>query len=65
MTEILKYADIKDWDGERLDARTAQFRLELFKTRMQKASEGMNKPHVQKVLKKNVARLLTAKRAKR
>ena len=65
MTEILKYADIKGWDGERLDARTTQFRFELFKMRMQKASEGMNKPHIQKVLKKNVARLLTAKRAKR
>ncbi len=64
MAEILKYADIKDWDGERFDARITQFRRELFNMRMQKAAEGVNKPHIQKVLKRNVARLLTAKRAK-
>ncbi len=64
MAEVLKYTDIKNLDGEALATRESQLRQELFKMRMQKASEGMNKPHLQKVLKKNVARLLTARRAK-
>jgi large subunit ribosomal protein L29 len=38
-----------------------ELRLDLFKMKMQKTTSGVEKPHLMKVAKKNIARLLTVK----
>lgn len=60
----LKIEDIKGWDAKQIDAKTAEMRKALFDYRMQKSTAGLEKPHLIKIAKKNIARLLTAKNAK-
>ncbi|MDD0854500.1 50S ribosomal protein L29 [Halobacteriovorax sp. GB3] len=60
----LKIEDIKGWDAKQIDAKTAEMRKALFDYRMQKSTSGLEKPHLIKIAKKNIARLLTAKNAK-
>ena len=64
MADLLKYAEVKDWDEKTIDAKVNELRIALFKGRMQKSTAGIDKPHSLKVMKKNIARLLTAKNAK-
>ena len=64
MTTPLKYSEIKDWDEKALKAKLQEMHQSLFENRMQKGTSGVQKPHVLKVLKKNIARLLTAQRSK-
>ena len=61
MSDVLKYSDVKSWDGKAIDAKVAELRKEIFKIRMQKKFSGVEKPHLLKIKKKNIARLLTAK----
>ena len=60
----LKIEDIKEFDSKRLDAKIEECRLELFNLNMMKTTTRMEKPHLVKVLKKNIARLLTVKTMK-
>ena len=62
MAEKLKYADVKGWDAKTIDAKVTELRTESFNQRMQKVASGVEKPHNFKVIKKNIARLLTAKK---
>ena len=64
MAEVIKYKDIKDWDAKTIDAKVGELRREMFNQNMQKTTSGIEKPHSLKVLKKNIAKLLTAKNAK-
>lgn len=64
MAEVIKYKDIKDLDAKTIDAKISDIRKELFNQNMQKTTSGIEKPHTLKVLKKNIAKLLTAKNAK-
>ncbi len=61
MAEVMKYAEIKDLDAAAINTKVSEMRKEIFTMRMEKATSGLEKPHKLKVLKKNIARLLTAK----
>ena len=61
--ETLKYEDVKGWDAKQIDAKVEEIKTELFNIRMQKVASGVEKPHLLKVGKKNIAKLLTAKKA--
>lgn len=63
MAEILKYEDVKGWDAKAIDSKITELRTESFNQRMQKVAAGVEKPHNFKIIKKNIARLLTAKKA--
>jgi large subunit ribosomal protein L29 len=60
----MKMEDIKKLDVKMIDAKVGELRKELFEMRMQKASAGIDKPHRKKEIKRDIARLLTAKNAK-
>ena len=60
----MKMEDINKLDVKVIDAKVSELRKELFEMRMQKASAGVEKPHRKKEIKKDIARLLTAKNAK-
>jgi large subunit ribosomal protein L29 len=57
----MKFADIKSLDEKQIDAKVTELRRELFELRMQKSTSGSEKPHKFRELKKDIARLLTAK----
>lgn len=61
---MLKMNEVKDLDAKVLDQKVVECRKELRAIKLQKVTSGIEKPHRIKVLKKNVARLLTAKNAK-
>lgn len=61
---MLKMNEVKDLDAKVLDQKVQECRKELRAITLQKVTSGIEKPHRIKVLKKNVARLLTAKNAK-
>ena len=61
--EMMKYEEVKSWDAKQIDAKVEEIRTELFNIRMQKAASGVEKPHLLKIGKKNIAKLLTAKSA--
>lgn len=63
MADVLKTEEIKSWDASKIDAKVADLRKQIFGLRMQQSAAGMEKPHQLKILKKNVARLLTIKTA--
>jgi large subunit ribosomal protein L29 len=63
MADILSTKDIQGWDAEKINAKVIDLRKQVFGLKMQQATAGMEKPHQLKILKKNIARLLTAKNA--
>ncbi|MBT3584282.1 MAG: 50S ribosomal protein L29 [Halobacteriovoraceae bacterium] len=62
--EILKYSDVEKLDAGALGAKLEQSRTTLFTLRMQKGASGIEKSHELKILKSNIAKLLTKKNAK-
>ena len=64
MSEVLKFEDIKDWDAATIDAKVTELRKNLFSLNMQRTTVGLDTPHVLKTIKKNIARLQTAKSMK-
>ncbi|MEC7275990.1 MAG: 50S ribosomal protein L29 [Bdellovibrionota bacterium] len=65
MADVLKYNEIKDLDAAAIDTKVNEMRREIFTMKMEKSTTGLEKPHNLKVLKKNIAKLLTAKAAKK
>lgn len=63
MADVLNIKDINGWDAAKIDAKVADTRKQIFNLRMQQSAAGMEKPHQLKILKKNIARLLTVKTA--
>lgn len=61
---MLKMNEIKGWDAKVIDQKVIECQKELTAIKMQKVTSGVEKPHRIKVLKQNIARLLTAKNAK-
>jgi len=57
----MKFADVKALDEKQLDSKVSELRRELFELRMQKSTAGVEKPHRFREIKKDIARLLTAK----
>jgi large subunit ribosomal protein L29 len=61
----LKFEDVKSWDDKAIQTKVSELRSELFNLKMQKAATGaVDKPHTVKLIKKSIARLLTAKNNK-
>ena len=63
MADVLNTKDIKGWDAAKIDAKVSDMRKQIFNLKMQQSASGMEKPHQLKILKKNIARLLTEKSA--
>lgn len=59
--EKLTRQDLEKLDVPRINAKIAELRKELFDLRIKKATSGMEKPHLLKVLRQNIARLMTFK----
>lgn len=58
---MLKNDEIKNMDEQAIERKLSELRLDLFKMKMQKTTSGIEKPHLLKDAKKNIARLLTVK----
>jgi large subunit ribosomal protein L29 len=58
---MLNNDEIKKMDEQAVDRKLSELRLDLFKMKMQKTTSGIEKPHLVKEAKKNIARLLTVK----
>ena len=63
--ESLELKNIEGMDDQAIDRKVIDIRTELFNFRMQKAASGIEKPHLIKVGKKNIARLLTVKNSRK
>ena len=61
MADMMKFAEAKGLDAKAVDAKVQEMRREIFMLKMEKTTSGLEKPHKLKVLKKNIARLMTAK----
>lgn len=61
---MLKMNEVKGWDVKVIDQKVIECQKELTAINMQKVTSGVEKPHRIKVLKRDIARLLTAKNAK-
>lgn len=62
--ERLSRQEIEKLDIARIDAKIGDLRKELFGLKITKATSGLEKPHQVKVLRQNIARLMTEKTVK-
>lgn len=63
--ENIALKDIEGMDNLAIERKVLDLRTELFNFRMQKAATGIEKPHLLKIGKKNIARLLTVKNSRK
>jgi large subunit ribosomal protein L29 len=62
---MLKTSDISKLSVKEIDEKVASLKAELFNKKFNKFTTGSDKPHQVKEAKKDIARLLTAKNAKK
>lgn len=62
---MLKTSEISKLSVKEITEKVASLKSELFNTKFNKFTTGSEKPHTVKLLKKNIARLLTQKSAKK
>lgn len=62
---MLKTSDISKLSAKEITEKVATLKSELFNTKFNKFTTGTEKPHTVKDLKKDIARLLTFKNAKK
>ena len=62
---MLKTAEISKLSVKEIDGKVASLKSELFTKKFNKFTTGVEKTHVVKDIKKDIARLLTAKNAKK
>lgn len=62
---MLKTSDISKLSAKEITEKVATLKSELFNTKFNKFTTGTAKPHTVKDLKKDIARLLTFKNAKK
>lgn len=62
---MLKSSEISKLSAKELTEKVATLKAELFTNKFTKFTTGSEKPHVAKQLKKDIARLLTVKNAKK
>ncbi len=60
---MAKYSELKTLNVKEIDKKVLELKKELFGLKMQGAVTGYEKPHRLNDLKKDIARLLTAKSA--
>lgn len=56
---MLKFSEVSSWEKDLVKAKVKELRAELFSIRMQKGVSSVEKPHIIKEFKKDIARLLT------
>jgi large subunit ribosomal protein L29 len=61
---MLKMSEINKLDAAAIGVRVSELRKELFNLRLQKNTTNVEKSHTLKELKRDIARLLTAKNSK-
>ena len=61
---MLSKDEIKKMDEASVDRKIAELKLDIFQMKMQKTTSGIEKPHLVKLAKKNIARLLTVKQSR-
>lgn len=61
---MLKMSDLNSLDALALDSKVKELKRELFEQKFSKHTSGVEKPHLLKQLKKDIARCLTAKTLK-
>ncbi|MGB0452323.1 MAG: 50S ribosomal protein L29 [Bacteriovoracaceae bacterium] len=57
---MLKISEIKTWDEKTIEAKKAELRKQYFELNMQKVTGGIEKPHIFRDIKKDIARCETA-----
>lgn len=57
---MLKMSDIQSMDKKAILGKVSEMRKELFNKNLEKYTTGLEKPHLMKHMKKDIARLLTA-----
>ncbi|MAX65654.1 MAG: 50S ribosomal protein L29 [Bacteriovoracaceae bacterium] len=57
-------SEISKLDGEAINQKVSELRRELFNLRLQKNTTNVEKPHLLKSLKRDIARLLTVLKTK-
>jgi large subunit ribosomal protein L29 len=62
---MVKSSEISKLSDKELTEKVATLKTELFHKKFNKFTTGTEKPHTVKLLKKEIARLLTAKNAKK
>ncbi len=62
---MLKTSEISNLSAKELTEKVATLKAELFNQKFNKFTTGNDKPHTVKELKKDIARLLTVKNAKK
>lgn len=62
---MLKSSEISKLSAKELNEKVSTLKTELFNNKFTKFTTGSDKPHVVKQLKKDIARLLTFKNAKK
>ena len=65
MAKVVVYSEIQKWGEQEIDSQVKKMRRELFDLKMEKMSKGIKKSQDISILKKNIARLLTAKNGKK
>ena len=65
MAKPLVYSEIQNWEEGEINSQIKQLRKKLFDLRMEKMTKGLKNSQDLSVLKKNIARLLTAKNWKK
>jgi large subunit ribosomal protein L29 len=61
---MLKVSEIKKLDAEAIQQKVTELRRELFNIKLQKNTTSIEKPHLLKELKRDIARLLTVSNLK-
>jgi large subunit ribosomal protein L29 len=56
---MLKVSEIKKLDAEAVQQKVTELRRELFNVKLQKNTTSIEKPHLLKEMKRDIARLLT------
>lgn len=62
---MLKTSEISNLSAKELTEKVATLKAELFNKKFNKFTTGNDKPHLVKEIKKDIARLLTVKNAKK
>ena len=56
---MLKMNEITKWDKSTINDKIEALKTDVFNLRMQKSTSGLEKPHMLKDVKKDIARLYT------
>lgn len=61
---MLKMSEVSKMDTASINVKVSELRKELFDLKLQKSTTNVEKPHLLKTIKKDIARLLTAANSK-